>query len=140
MSCQIKNIQWYFIICFTGNSIVIKSDGAEVSMRDLKVGDEVLVAYQSSDNDITLGYSRLIALDIYQKLDNSSSIDYLEIHTEKKDNEDPLYKTPTHSLLVRKKYPSEKEYLFASEVEIDDYLYLTTSNYQSVIEVQVNSN
>jgi hypothetical protein len=104
------------------------------------VDDEVLVAYQSSDNDITLGYSRLIALDIYQKLDNSSSIDYLEIHTEKKDNEDPLYKTPTHSLLVRKKYPSEKEYLFASEVEIDDYLYLTTSNYQSVIEVQVNSN
>jgi len=116
---------------------VIKSDGRQVYIRDLKVGDEVLVAYQSSDNDMILGCSRLLALDIYQKWEKSSSIDYLEIYTEKKNNENPLYITPAHSLLIRKKSQSEKEYLFASEVEIGDYLYLITNNYQSVIEVQV---
>jgi hypothetical protein len=115
----------------------MKMDGTEVYIRDLKVGDKVLVAYQSFNNDITLVYSQLLALDIYQKWEKSSPINYLQIYTEKTNNEDPLYITPSHSLLVRKKNRSKKEYLFASAVEIGDYLYQTTNNYQSINEVKV---
>lgn len=80
-----------------------------------------------------LGYSRLLALDVYQKWDASSPIDYLEIKT-LNNNEAPLYITPAHSLLVRQKHRSEKEYLFASEVNVDDFLYQTINKHQSLIE------
>jgi hypothetical protein len=111
-------------------------DGTKVLMRDLKLKDVVLVAKQT-DHGIILGYSQILALDIYQKWDTSSSIDYLEIHTGDND-EDPLYITPTHSLLIRKQDRSIQEYLFASEAEIIDYLYVTDHDYQSVIEVPIS--
>ena len=107
-------------------------------MRDLKLDDEVLMVEQS-EGFMKLGYSRLLALDIYQKWNTSSSIDYLEIKTKYDDTNggNPLHMTPGHSLLVRRKYKIEKEYLFASEVEIGDFLYQTISNHQSIIETPI---
>lgn len=106
-------------------------------MQDLKLGDEVLIVHQSSNGGMRLGYSRLLALDIYQKWNTSSSIDYLEIKT-LNDNEVPLYITPAHSLLVRRKHQLEKEYLFASEVNVGDFLYQTINNHRSLIETPIN--
>ena len=107
-------------------------------MRDLKLDDEVLMVEQS-EGFMKLGYSRLLALDIYQKWNTSSSIDYLEIKTKYDDTNggNPLHMTPGHSLLVRRKYKTRKEYLFASEVMVDDFLYQTVNNHQSIIETPI---
>ena len=105
-------------------------------MRHLTLEDQVLVVTQSSDGNLKLGYSRLLALDVYQKWNTSSSIDYLEIKT-LNNNEVSLYITPAHSLLVRRKHQLEKEYLFASEVDVDDFLYQTINNHQSLIETPI---
>ena len=76
--------------------------------------------------------SKLLSLDIYQKYINSSPVHYLEIYVEGKYKKTPIHITPSHSLLVRKKSHKIKDYIFASQLELGDYLYLATNNYQLI--------
>ena len=114
---------------------MIKRDGTQVFIRDLQLKDEVLVVKQLSDGQMILGYSQVLAVDIYQKWNRSSSIIYLEIYT---GDNNPLYITPAHSLRIRKQSRSVQEFLFASEAEVGDYLYVTNPDYQSVSEVPIS--
>ncbi|CAF2334010.1 unnamed protein product [Rotaria sp. Silwood2] len=51
----------------------------------------------------------------------------------------PLHITPRHSLLVKKKHDVQAKYLFASQVQIGDYLYLVGNGYLSAIQTKVTS-
>ena len=122
-------------MCFDGNSLVRKSDGRWVRMKDLIVGNEVMVTYMDTNGLLNVRSSKLLALDIFQKLDRRSPIHYLEIITS--ENTSALHLTPHHSLLVKKKYHLKTKYRFASQVNIGDHLYLCKSNNDFTEEVLV---
>lgn len=103
----------------------------------MKVGDQILVAYQTRNEGIQLRSSPVIAIDIYQKYNNKSSVDFLEIKFESNVSVKPLHITPKHSLFVKKKNQSEGKYIFADQVQFGDYLYLMENNSHSTIQVKV---
>ncbi|CAF1050079.1 unnamed protein product, partial [Didymodactylos carnosus] len=123
--------------CFDGDTTVVREDGSRVRMRNLKVGDQVIVAYKTSDNGIELRSSPILAMDIYQKYDNDSPVDYLEIQVAANISIPPLHITRRHSLLVRREHDSEVKYLFASQVNIGDHLYLLKNDYRSAVQTKI---
>lgn len=125
----------YFSGCFDGDALVEKSDGRRVKMKDLIIGDELLVTVMDANGRLKIRPSKLLALDLFQQYDRRSPIHYLEIITSK--NTSALHLTPHHSLLVKKKYHSKAKYRFASQVNIGDQLYLSQSNRDSPEEVIV---
>lgn len=104
-------------------------------MKEVKIGDLVLVAHFNDDGIIELRPSPLLAIDVYQHYDNLSPIYYREIYTII--NGSALHITPSHSLLVRKKHKLYSEYLFASEIDIGDELYFVNEDNQSTIPVRI---
>jgi hypothetical protein len=116
---------------------LVKEDGSRVKIRDLKIGDQILVAYQTINQYVELRSSPVLAVDIFQKYNNNSPVDFLEIQVESNVSIQPLHITPRHSLLVRKKYESQAKYLLAYQVQMGDYLYLIENDYHSTIEVRI---
>ena len=116
---------------------MVKEDGSRLKIRDLKIGDQILVAYETTNKGVKLRSSPVLAVDIFQKYNNVSPVDFLEIQIESNVSIEPLHITPKHSLLVKKEHDSQANYLFASQVQIGDFLYLLDDNYQSAIEVRV---
>jgi hypothetical protein len=115
--------------------MVIRADGSWVHMRHLNVGDQILVAHQDADGGIKIESSPVLAIDIYQHYNIVSPVLYREIHTMA--NHTVLHITPAHSLLVKKKQRVDAEYIFASEVDIGDYIYILRDDYQSVEKIAV---
>ncbi|CAF3363910.1 unnamed protein product [Rotaria socialis] len=115
----------------------MKHDGSQVKMRDLRLGDLLLTAYAIENNRIRFQQSPLLGLDIYQKYKNDSPVRYLEIHTNSSSATSPLHITSTNSLLVTKKGESKSRYIFAQEVNIEDYLHSITDDYEFSISSQV---
>ncbi len=108
-----------------------------MKIRDLKIGDQILVAYQTRSEHIELRPSPVLAVDIFQKSNNNSPVDFLQIELESNVNIKPLHITPKHSLLVKKEKQSHVEYLFADQVQIGDYLYLMKDDYRSTVALKV---
>jgi hypothetical protein len=106
-------------------------------MRDVKIGDQILVAYETTNKGVELRSSPVLAVDIFQKYNNHSPVHFLEIQIESNVSVHSLHITPRHSLLVKKEDRSQPIYLFASQVRIGDFLYLVDDNYQSAIEARV---
>ena len=123
------------LVCFSGSSIISKADGSWTHIRQLKVGDQVLVAHFNTNGSIELRSSPILAIDVYQHYNPHSPVYYREISTTI--HSSALHITPSHSLLVRKKHNSYSEYLFASQVSIGDHLYFVNEYTQSTIEVTV---
>lgn len=73
-------------------------------------------------------------MDVYQHYNRFSPIRYRKIYTQ--NNNSTLQITPSHSLLVRKKYREHAQYRFASEIENGDYLYLATAS-NNLVEATV---
>ncbi|CAF3710654.1 unnamed protein product [Rotaria sp. Silwood1] len=124
-------------VCFDGSSLLMKNDGSWIEMRNLKIDDQVLVTYETWNNNIQLRWSPILAIDIYQKYRHHLPIQYLEIYTVINNTISHLHITPSHSLLVTKKYSAEAEYIFASEVHIGDCLHTTTNNHAAIVKVEV---
>jgi len=99
------------------------------------VGDEVLVAHFNTNGSIELRSSPILAIDVYQYYNRLSPVHYREIYTTV--NSTALHITSSHSLLVRKKYKTYAEYLFAHQVDIGDYLYFIKEDDRLTNEVRV---
>ncbi|CAF0736866.1 unnamed protein product [Rotaria sordida] len=126
-------------ICFDGDGFLVKEGGSRVKIRDIKIGDQILVAYETAIQGVKLRSSPVLAVDIFQKYNNGSSVDFLEIQVESNVRFKPLHITPRHSLLVKKEHDVQVKYLFASQVQIGDYLYLVEDDYLSAIQARVTS-
>jgi len=110
-------------ICFDGDGFVVQSDGSQKKMRDLRIGDEILVASEIINDQIKFHYSPVIAIDIFQKYDTNAPIHFLEIHTESNLTLQTLRITPQHLLFAKKKADHQSKFYFASDIQPDDYLY-----------------
>ena len=128
---------WFSIVCFDGDGLLVKDDGSRVKMRDLKVGDQIVVAYRTKTERIELRVSPVLAVDIFQKFNNNSSVDFLQIELESNEKIKSLHITPKHSLLVKKEKQLQVEYLFADQVQIGDYLYSTADDRRSTNVLKV---
>ncbi|UJR06987.1 hypothetical protein I4U23_011275 [Adineta vaga] len=124
-------------ICFDGSGLLVKEDGSRIKIRDVKIGDEILVAHHRRNKQIEIRSSPILAMDIFQKYNNDSPIDYLEILFESNVNIKPLQITPKHSLLIKKKNQSQPIYIFAEQVQIGDYLYLMRNYVYLPIEAKI---
>ena len=131
------DIVLFFLVCFGGDAYLTKADGSQLKMRDLKTGDQILVAAGVVNNTIQLRSSPVLAMDIFQKYNNGSPVNFLEIHVEPNGSAEPLHITPRHSLFVRKKDNYQGKYLFASQVQVGDYIYLKNNGYFSASSVRV---
>ncbi|CAF1153889.1 unnamed protein product, partial [Didymodactylos carnosus] len=124
--------------CFTGDTFVIQQNGQRTLMRNLNVGDHVLVSYYDADNKLRLTWSPILAIDIYQEYNPNKPIPYLDIHTA--GNQAPLRITSTHSLLVKKQNSSVENFFFAKDVYNGDNIYTIRNNmtvkHVPVIEVK----
>lgn len=123
--------------CFDGNSLISKADGSHVRINQLSIGDEVLVAQFDIHGNIKFHSSPILAIDIYQHHDHRSPVHYREIYTTM--NSTALYITPSHLLLVRKKHSASLEYIFASQLNIDDHLYFVDGHGRLVNESRVTA-
>ncbi|CAF1248493.1 unnamed protein product [Didymodactylos carnosus] len=119
--------------CFNGNSTVKKENGETTYIRNLKIGDSVLV-YDIKTS--TIKWSPVIIMFIYQRYNPKASVDYLELHTSSTSS--PLQITPAHSLLIKKFDDESKQYHFASMVSVGDELYVTNENLTAVKPVIVS--
>jgi len=115
--------------------VISKADGSWTRINQLNVGDQVLVAHFDRNGNIEFHSSSILAIDVYQHYNRLASIHYRKIYTTS--NSTALHITPSHSLLVRKKYNSFLEYLFASQIDIGDLLYFVNEHNQSIDEVEV---
>ena len=126
-------------VCFDGMSLVTMHDGSMVRMRDLKLGDQVIVARSLKNGKFRYRSSPLLAMDIYQKYTRHASVQYLAIHVASNITISPLHITPAHSLLVTKNEQNRENFLFASEVNVDDYLHsITMGEHRSTAKVRVS--
>lgn len=120
-------------------SLVTMHDGSMVRMRDLKLGDQVIVAHSLKNGKIQYRSSPLLAIDIYQKYTRQTSVQYLAIYVASNMTVSPLHITAAHSLLVTKKDQTRENFLFASEVNVDDYLHsITMGEHRSAAKVRVS--
>lgn len=116
--------------CFAENTAVRLHDGAPKLMRDLDVGDRVLVSKYSPDNNLKLISSPILTVFRH----HCSSIRLLDIFTT--DREHPIRLTPTHSLLVRKANANTEMFEFASQISVGDYLFSPSRKLQRVSKIK----
>jgi hypothetical protein len=134
-SCQMHH--FLLLVCFDGDAYLTKADGSQVKIHDIKIGDRILVAYNVAMVSIKLRPSPVLAVDIFQEYNNASPVNFLEIYVESNVSVKPLHITPRHSLFVKKKDDSEARYIFASQVQLGDYVYLRNNGYLSAEGVRV---
>ena len=116
--------------CFAENTTVILEDGMLELMRNLAVGDRVLVSIYSKDRDLKLISSTILTVFYH----HFSSIRLLDIYTTHKIR--PLRLTPTHSLLVQKAKTDTKKFQQALEISIGDYLISPTLELLQVSDIK----
>ena len=104
-------------------------------MAELTVGDQVLVTYSDTYGNLQIKSSVLLAMDIYQYHNPLSPVEYRKIYTTA--NTSILHITPSHSLLMKKKYQHHPQYQFAADAEIGDVLYIFSGNDRLVNEVTI---
>ncbi|CAF1330907.1 unnamed protein product [Adineta ricciae] len=126
-------------ICLNGDGLLVREDGSRVKIRDVKIGDKILVAHQKNEKEIEFRPSPIIAMDIFQKCKNNSFVNYLQMEFESNVDIQSLRLTPKHSLLVRKADQSQGKYLFADQAKIGDYLYLMKNSSHPVVEMVTNA-
>ena len=127
----------FLLVCFDGDAYVTKADGSQLKIRDIRLGDRIFVAYDVAMNSVKLRSSPILAVDIFQKHNNGSPVDFLAIHVESNVSVKPMHITPRHSLLVKKNDDAEAKYIFANEVQAGDYVYLKDDGYSSASAVRV---
>lgn len=120
-------------MCFHGETVVSKEDGSSVKMRDLVVGDRILVL---GTDQATLIWSIVLAIDTYQLYDTTNPIEYLVLNTTF--GGPALHITPEHSLLIRKHDEFYPRFVFAREVQVEDSMYVADSRLK-IREVPVTS-
>ena len=112
--------------------MVLKEDGSEGRMRDLAVGDRILV---SSEDHSTLKWSTVLAVDVYQHHNAQKPVEYLEIHTNS--SMLPLHITPSHSLLVKKHGDIRPQYVFAHQAQVGDSIYMVSDGTTTLDAVNI---
>ncbi|CAF0942973.1 unnamed protein product [Adineta ricciae] len=106
-------------VCFHGETTVLKEDGSICLMRNLAVGDRILV---SRGYQLPPAWSTVLAVDVYQYYNIKKPIEYLEIHTTSLSS--ILHITPMHSLLLKKHNHTQPRYAFAHEACVGDSVYI----------------
>nr|ACD54814.1 hedgehog/intein domain-like protein [Adineta vaga] len=129
----------YFPKCFDGNSFAIRADGSWIRMRDLKIGDPVLVTQELSCGRIIVRTSPILAVDVFQMHNPDFPVDYLEIFVKSNLTMEPLRITPYHSLLVKKQHYNRPRYIFASQVNVGDTLFFVVKNGFFYSEIKINA-
>jgi hypothetical protein len=125
----------YFILapkCFHGETVVLKEDGSICSMRNLAVGDRILVL---KEPQLTPIWSTVLAIDVYQYYNQKKPVEYLEMHTAR--FSPALHITATHSLLLKKQNDTQPRYTFAYEANVRDTIYMINET-QAIEEVTIS--
>ena len=110
----------------------MREDGSEGKMRDLAVGDRILV---SGKDHSTLAWSAVLAVDVYQHHNTEKPVEYLEIHTNSA--MPPLHITPSHSLLVKRNGDVRPQYVFAAQAQVGDAIYMVNNGITTVAAVNI---
>lgn len=107
-----KIIEFFSIGCFSGATRVRREDGSLIMMRDVRVGDRLLVAEST--------YSPVLAFLVRRQ--NALPIDYLQIFTDGS----TLEITPTHLILMRRQNdPNPPHYLQAAKLSPGDSVFIS---------------
>ena len=104
--------------CFAGSSTVVTRGGRRISMSDLKVGDEVLTAAESTDGEMTeLTYAPVIA---FLDRDVEQSAEFVEIVTAAARK---LTLTPSHLIYVADNSSNTPRMIFAADAKIGYFVF-----------------
>jgi hypothetical protein len=116
-----KSFSLFLIGCFSGKTRVRREDGSLIMMRDVQIGDHVLVAEST--------YSPVLAFLI--RREDGPMVDYLQIFTEAS----TLEITPTHLLLMRRQNdPNPPNYLQAAKLLPGDTVFISDKDSNGKIE------
>jgi len=120
--------------CFNGNSTVKKESGEITLIKNLQIGDSILV-YDKETSQTK--YSPIITIFNFQEYNQQRPVNYLEFHTSSKTNSH-FRLTPSHLLLVKTFAQINQKYYYASQVQVGDQLFMIEDGNSSVTNVRVN--
>jgi len=116
-----KSFSLFLIGCFSGKTRVRREDGSLIMMRDVQIGDRVLVAEST--------YSPVLAFLI--RREDGPIVNYLQIFTETS----TLEITPTHLILMRRQNdPNPPNYLQAAKLRAGDSVFISDKDSNGKIE------